>query len=133
MRVYKNKYWQQKMSDIMVCKIVRYFLNILLLLCFLLFFVACGKQNSRQLLIDTYNETVVAYKGAMTGIEQHKDTIDEESFQIFQELNHQLKEYRKLISTGNRLSKEETQDILDWLKECKKWAECAKQIWSIEE
>ena len=133
MRVYKNKYWQQKMSDIMVCKIGRYFLNILLLLCFLLFFVACGKQNSRQLLIDTYNETVVAYKGAMTGIEQHKDTIDEESFQIFQELNHQLKEYRKLISTGNRLSKEETQDILDWLKECKKWAECAKQIWSIEE
>lgn len=121
------------MSDIMVCKIVRYFLNILLLLCFLLFFVACGKQNSRQLLIDTYNETVVAYKEAMTGIEQHKDTIDEESFQIFQELNHQLKEYRNLISIGNRLSKEETQDILDWLKECKKWAECAKQIWSIEE
>lgn len=121
------------MSDIMVCKIVRYFLNVLFLLCFLLFFVACGKQNSRQLLIDTYNETVIDYKEAMTGIEQQKDTIDEESIQIFQKMNSQLKEYRKLISTGNRLSKEETQVILEWLKECKKWAECAKQIWSIEE
>lgn len=121
------------MSDIMVCKIERYFLNVLFLLCFLLFFVACGKQNSRQLLIDTYNETVIAYKEAMTGIEQQKDTIDEESIQIFQKMNIQLKEYRKLISTGNRLSKEETQVILEWLKECKKWAECAKQIWSIEE
>ena len=84
-------------------------------------------------MIDTYNETVIAYKEAMTGIEQQKDTIDEESIQIFQKMNSQLKEYRKLISTGNRLSKEETQVILEWLKECKKWAECAKQIWSIEE
>ena len=126
-------YGQQRMSDIMIYKTVLYFVNVFFFLCFLLCFVGCAKQNSKQVLIDTYNETVIAYKEAMIGIEKQKDTVDDESIEIFRGLSVQLKEYRKQISTGSRLSKEETQDILDWLKECKKWAECAKQIWSIEE
>lgn len=110
-------------------KCICYMLTSMLIL---LFLSGCKGQNDRQRLIDAYNEASTSYMQAAQTIKEQRDGMDDETYRIFVGISEKLKQYRQTISTQNHFSKEEVEEMIKWLRDCRDWSKEAEKLWKIE-